>query len=128
MGQKCQVVDTPGLLDRPLSKRNKIELQAIIAMRHLASVIVFIFDPSETCGYPLNSQTNLFKEITDQFKEAPVVKVLNKIDLATEKQIALARGALGGDLIEVSALKNGGVEDVFRKALSLILKRENARS
>ncbi len=123
LGRKCQVIDTPGLLDRPLSKRNKMELQAIIAMRHLTSVIVFVFDPSETCGYPLNSQVNLFKEIIHQFKEVPMVKVLNKVDLASEKQITLAKDALGEDVAEVSALKNRGVEDVFRKALDLSLTR-----
>jgi nucleolar GTP-binding protein len=122
--QKFQIVDTPGLLDRPLSKRNKIELQAIIAMRHLSSVIIFVFDPSETCGYPLNSQTNLFKEISAQFKGVPIIKVLNKIDLASENQIMLARQTLGEDLIDISALKNMGVDDMFRKALNLA-SREN---
>ncbi len=41
-----QVLDTPGLLDRPLSERNKIELQTILALRHLAHVIIMIIDPT----------------------------------------------------------------------------------
>jgi len=124
---RCQVIDTPGLLDRPLSERNKIELQAIAAIRHLADVIVFIFDPSETCGYLLKSQLNLFKEIIGQFQDAPVINILNKVDLATEEQIELAKDALSGDVIEVSALKNQGVEEVFQKAFDLASKRRKHR-
>jgi len=124
---RCQVIDTPGLLDRPLSERNKIELQAIAAIRHLADVIVFIFDPSETCGYLLNSQLNLFKEIIGQFRDVPVIKIVNKVDLATEEQVELARDALSGDVIGVSALKNQGVEEVFQEAFDLASKRREHR-
>ncbi|MFX0133779.1 MAG: GTPase, partial [Candidatus Hodarchaeota archaeon] len=44
--KRFQVLDTPGLLDRELLKRNKIELQAIIALKYLAEKIAFIIDPS----------------------------------------------------------------------------------
>ncbi|MFH1328038.1 MAG: GTPase [Candidatus Bathyarchaeota archaeon] len=124
---RCQAIDTPGLLDRPLSERNKIELQAIAAIRYLADVIVFILDPSETCGYPLNSQLNLFKEIIGQFQDVPTINILNKVDLATEEQIELAKDALNGNVIEVSALKNQRVEEVFQKALDLASKRRKHR-
>jgi len=124
---RCQIIDTPGLLDRPLSERNKIELQAIAAIRHLADVIVFIFDPSETCGYLLNSQLNLFKEITGQFQDVPIINVLNKVDLATVEQIELAKDALSGDIIEVSALKNQGVEAAFQKTFDLASERRKHR-
>jgi len=125
---RCQIIDTPGLLDRPLSERNKIELQAITAIRHLADVIVFLFDSSETCGYPLGTQLNLFREITGQFHNAPVIHILNKVDLATNRQTELARDALSRDVIEVSALTNQGVEEAFQKALGLALKRREHRA
>ena len=124
---RCQIIDTPGLLDRPLSERNTIELQAIAAIKHLADVIVFIFDPSETCGYLLNSQLNLFKEIIGQFQDVPVVNMLNKVDLATGEQIELAKDALSGDIIEGSALKNQGVEDVFKETFDLASERRKHR-
>ncbi|MFQ5975312.1 MAG: NOG1 family protein [Candidatus Hydrothermarchaeales archaeon] len=45
--RRYQVVDTPGLLDRPLDKRNKVEKQAILALRLLADMILYLFDHSE---------------------------------------------------------------------------------
>ncbi|MFX0143851.1 MAG: GTPase, partial [Candidatus Hodarchaeota archaeon] len=41
---KIQCLDTPGILDRSMSKRNNIELQAILALRLISDLILFIFD------------------------------------------------------------------------------------
>jgi nucleolar GTP-binding protein len=76
---RIQVVDTPGLLDRPFSQRNKIEKQAISALTHVADIIVYIFDISETCGYSVNEQKHLLHDIT-QFG-LPVIVVNNKSDI-----------------------------------------------
>ena len=54
---RIQFVDTPGILDRPAEERNPIERQALSAMMNVASVILFILDPSEHCGYPMEVQT-----------------------------------------------------------------------
>jgi len=50
-GMRYQVMDTPGLLDRPMSERNYIEKQAITAIHYLDAVVMFMIDPSESCGY-----------------------------------------------------------------------------
>lgn len=76
-----QVVDTPGLLDRELSCRNNIELQAISALKYLAKLILFVFDPTESCGYSMQKQMSLFNEISEQFIGIPFIKILNKSDL-----------------------------------------------
>ena len=39
-----QIIDTPGLLDRPIGDMNDIELNAMVALEHLADAILFIFD------------------------------------------------------------------------------------
>ena len=46
--KSIQIIDTPGLLDRPVLEMNDIELNAIVALEHLADAILFIFDGSET--------------------------------------------------------------------------------
>jgi nucleolar GTP-binding protein len=79
--RRYQVIDTPGLLDRPLEERNKIELRAILALRHLADVIVFLFDPTETCGYPMSEQERLLEVVKKEFPGIPIVEVENKADL-----------------------------------------------
>jgi len=43
---KLQFLDTPGILDRPMSKRNNIELQAILALNLISDLIIFMFDPT----------------------------------------------------------------------------------
>jgi nucleolar GTP-binding protein len=78
---RYQVIDTPGLLDRELSERNPMELRAILALRHLADLILFIFDPTETCGYPISQQEHMLETIRSEFTGVPVVEVENKSDL-----------------------------------------------
>jgi nucleolar GTP-binding protein len=79
--QKYQVIDMPGLLDRPLSNHNDIERQAIAVLRHLQGVVLYIIDPSEHSGYPLDGQLRLVEDIKSWTK-LPVLVVANKNDLA----------------------------------------------
>ncbi len=81
-----QVIDTPGLLDRPLSERNKIELQAILALRHLSDVVVFMLDPTLHGGYELKPQLNLLMEVKQSFK-ANIIVAINKVDIATGDEV-----------------------------------------
>ncbi len=76
-----QIIDTPGLLDRPLSEKNTIEKQAIAALRHLADMIIFIIDPTETCGFSVQDQKKLLKRIQNMFQDVPILVVENKVDL-----------------------------------------------
>ncbi|MCL2142103.1 MAG: NOG1 family protein [Methanimicrococcus sp.] len=76
---RYQIIDTPGLLDRPMSERNEIELQAITALRRLDAVVMVLIDPSETCGYELAEQLQLAHDIQDQFT-IPSIVVANKSD------------------------------------------------
>ena len=79
--KSIQIIDTPGLLDRPVLEMNDIELNAIVALEHLADAILFIFDASETCGFGLESQYNLLKQIEKIFDNIPVIYLFNKMDL-----------------------------------------------
>jgi nucleolar GTP-binding protein len=76
-----QVVDTPGLLDRPLEERNAIEVQAILALKHLADVVVFLVDPAGHCGYPLDRQLKLLEEMRKEFAGVPFHEWESKADV-----------------------------------------------
>ena len=76
-----QVIDTPGLLDRPLEERNTIEMQGITALAHLNACILFFIDISETCGYKIDQQILLFKSIQPLFINKPIGIVISKTDL-----------------------------------------------
>ena len=82
---KYQVIDTPGLLDRELVDRNPIELRAIVALRHLADVILFMFDPTESCGYTMDQQERILATIKKEFSPVPVIEVENKADMSKSK-------------------------------------------
>jgi len=79
--KQFQLIDTPGLFDRPLEKRNDIEKQAIAALSHLADIILLVLDPSETCGYSLNDQHQLLAQVHHLFPKASVLVVENKGDI-----------------------------------------------
>lgn len=78
-----QLVDTPGLLDRPAAERNDVEQQAVTALTHVADVVVVLVDASEACGYPLSDQLALRDEIGARF-DVPVLTVCNKSDRSRE--------------------------------------------
>ncbi len=78
-----QVIDTPGLLDRPLSERNRIELKAISAFQHLKGTIIFVVDPLQG----IEPQTNLLKELKKLFTDKGFIVVINKTDLVDEEKV-----------------------------------------
>ena len=94
--QRYQVVDTPGLLDRPLSMRNEIELQAIAALRHLRGAVLFILDPSEYCGFTLADQLKLLTDIKS-WLHLPVLVVANKADLSSYEGAEMTMSTLSGE-------------------------------
>jgi len=82
---RLQIIDTPGILDRPMAERNYMELQAILALRLISDLILFIFDPTPACGYSIDSQIDLYNEIKQNFAKdgkIEIVIILNKMDLA----------------------------------------------
>lgn len=108
---RFQVVDTPGLLDRELGERNWIELQAVLALRHLADVILFLLDPSETSGYRMEGQLSLLSSIRESFVDIPIVEVENKVDVVRS----------GSDRIKISALTGEGMDNVMEAIMPLLM-------
>ncbi|KAK9805965.1 hypothetical protein WJX73_009265 [Symbiochloris irregularis] len=77
---RWQVIDTPGILDRPLEERNTIEMQSITALAHLRAAVLYIVDISEQCGYTIAQQAALFHSIRPLFSNKPLLIVANKTD------------------------------------------------
>ena len=82
-----QMVDTPGLLDRPMHKRNDIEMQAISALENLGSLVLFLIDESENCGMTIEEQNNLLEEILELLAETTVMIISTKADIHAEKPV-----------------------------------------
>jgi nucleolar GTP-binding protein len=114
--QSVQIVDTPGILDRPMSERNDIELQAVAALKYLANVIIFMIDPSEACGWTFDQQLNLLNEVQRMFPLNPLLIALNKIDITPDSQLEIARTRLP-NAYEIVAVNQIGVEQLLQDAL-----------
>lgn len=116
---KVQCLDTPGILDRPMSKRNRIELQAILALRLISDLIIFVFDPTPACGYDVESQIELFHEIKDNFSregEIEILIVFNKMDLAKDSEIDYLKEILhlsDGDFYLTNALSGENLDRII---------------
>ena len=109
-----QIVDSPGILDRPMDSRNKIELQAVLALSDLADRILFIVDP--TIG--LDAQRSLLGEVADSFG-AEVFVGLNKLDEVGSEALSIAEDRFKGfRQFKFSAFDKDDCMRVFREVFS----------
>jgi nucleolar GTP-binding protein len=143
---RYQVIDTPGILDRPFEDRNIIEMCSITALAHLRSAVLFFLDISGSCGYSIAQQAALFHSIKSLFLNKPLMIVCNKIDLqpldalseddkrlvdemkAEALKTLSIGGVVGGDqneeqqvLVKMSTLTDEGVVTVKNAACGRIL-------
>ncbi|MCL1905219.1 MAG: 50S ribosome-binding GTPase [Methanomassiliicoccaceae archaeon] len=79
--RKYQIIDTPGLLDRSLDERNDIEKQAVLALKYLTHVLVFVLDPSGSCGYSTEKQIALLESVKKGFPGVPLIIAESKSDM-----------------------------------------------
>ncbi len=92
-----QIIDTPGLLDREFEDRNDIEKQAVLALRYLTDVMVFILDPSETCGYDMVKQTALLDAVKKNFSGVPIIVTESKSDIVKRNEGNISFSVESGD-------------------------------
>ena len=105
-----QMIDTPGLLDRGFEDRNDIEKQAVLALRYLTDVMVFILDPSETCGYDMNKQNALLEAVRANFSSIPTIVAESKCDVLKRD----------GENISFSAETGDGMDELTERILTLV--------
>jgi len=122
-----QIVDTPGLLDRPFRERNLIEKQSILSIRHISDIILFMFDISKDATISLEEQFNLFEDIEREFPNVPIIRVLNKIDLLSEEEITEGKSNLKTQfqitMMDVKSLKPL-IEEIENIVKSSVLQTE----
>ncbi|KAJ0965414.1 hypothetical protein J5N97_026552 [Dioscorea zingiberensis] len=104
---RYQVIDTPGILDRPFEDRNIIEMCSITALAHLKAAVLFFLDISGSCGYTIAQQAALFHSIKSLFMNKPLVIVCNKIDLQP------LEGLLEDDMKLVEEMKTEALKTVI---------------
>ncbi len=133
MRTRYQIIDTPGLLDRPFEERNIIEKQAILALSLLTKMCVFMIDPTGHCGFQIEPQVELLMKTAESIPEMEFIIVINKSDIdipeGSKMDLIDDRVSKLGDRIigvhHISAVKEEGIDE-FRKALidALIQKED----
>ncbi len=114
--EEYQIIDSPGLLDRPMEKRNWIELQAILAIKELADIMLFIIDPMSDIG----PQLSLLNEIREKFNLKLLV-LINKKDIAERERIDYIKNKIiEFQYIEISAKIPEDCNSVFETATKMI--------
>ncbi|HJL55152.1 MAG: 50S ribosome-binding GTPase [Candidatus Thalassarchaeaceae archaeon] len=111
-----QMVDTPGLLDRPMAERNPIEMQAIAALEHLGDALVFLVDLSQSSTTPVSEQENLLGEVRELISERPIIVVSSKSDLL--------ESTAGSDEMRISAETGEGLEELRAQLIEIIAADE----
>ena len=102
--EDVQVIDTPGVLDRPIEKRNEIEKRAIVAMKFLSSNVLFVIDPSETCGFTIGEQMKLRDELITEFNPK-IMMVATKKDIVKDETVKVDYYVNGKDDSDVEGLR-----------------------
>merc|ERR1719409_2691972 len=105
---RWQVIDTPGILDRPLEERNTIEMQSITALAHLRAVVLYIVDISEQCGFTIAQQAALFHSIKPLFANKPLMVVCNKTDVQAMDSLPAESRKLLDEMKEAADLSGAG--------------------
>lgn len=124
--RQFQVLDLPGILDRPFQDMNEIERKAFIAVTSIANLVLFLIDPSEDFYFGFEGQLNLLKSLKELVKVGILVAI-NKVDkVSTERLKEVSRAVSstlpGAKIFLVSALKGEGLEELVGAILEYLSK------
>jgi len=106
---RLQVLDTPGVLGRK-GRSNPAEVEARSAVGGVATVVVFVIDPSGKCGYPVEEQEQLLSRWKEEFPHLPIIPVETKCDLVRRST----------DRLQVSATTGEGLETLESQVRALV--------
>jgi len=130
--EKCQVMDTPGVLNRPDGERNEMEALTLASMQHLPTAVMFVLDLTGNSGAlsSIENQIEIRNDLRARFPKRPWVDVISKADLPMdENDPAVARAPEGA--IRVSTEDGTGLVELEarvrreRKSTSKLKKRKS---
>jgi nucleolar GTP-binding protein len=119
--ERVQVMDTPGLLDRPASLRNEMEKLTFASLAHLPTAVIFVIDPTGLSGEKstLDAQLNVRKYLKERFPRRPWLDVISKADVPLSDEI---QAMLPNDALHIS-VKTGENIDVLIEEIGSMMRR-----
>ncbi len=118
-----QIVDSPGLFDRPLQGRKKEELLALEAIRTIANCVIFLFDCSYERTIDINGQLSIFDEVISFLGNRNMIVALNKSDIKDPSFISKILGLLEARNIKpllISVKYKYGLNILLNKAVKIL--------
>ncbi len=109
--EKIQIIDTPGLLDRPIDEMNEVERKAVAALSEIDGIILFLVDVSEDAYIDVGRQYRLLDTVKRLTPGKKIVAVINKVDAADPASLEKAR------LLASSMLEAKAITDVIEASL-----------
>jgi nucleolar GTP-binding protein len=108
---RYQVMDTPGLLDRPEEERNEMEKLTFASLAHLPTAVIFVTDPTGLSGEKstLTAQLNVRKYLKSRFPVRPWIDVVSKGDIEIPDEI---KAQLPPNHISVSVKTGKNMEEL----------------
>ncbi|MGI0055359.1 MAG: GTPase [Thermoplasmata archaeon] len=103
---RWQVLDTPGVLGRA-GRANLAEAEASTAVDRGAQVVLFVIDPTESCGYTVADQEKLLARWRRELEGRPIIVVESKSDLRPKSR---------SDRLQISTVTGEGI-DALRTAI-----------
>ena len=100
-----------------MEEKNTIEKRALSALEHKANIIIFLIDPTETCGYSLSQQQSLYKSIKDTFKKTPILLAMTKSDQCKKRQTPEKNKS---KTFSISSKTNEGIEPLRKRLIKSI--------
>lgn len=123
--QKCQIMDSPGLLVREDNIRNEMELLTLASMQHLPTAVMYVMDLSGGAGDRCSSiqdQLKLRQEVRSRFPKRPWIDVVSKIDLGVQHgSLEALQEVLGDDpYLEISIHEKIGLQELNNEVLRML--------
>jgi nucleolar GTP-binding protein len=110
-GIKIQILDAPGIIDKVV--HNKLEDITFAAIANLSPIVLFILDPTGTCGWDIEEQERLLNYLKNRYNNIPFIEVESKSDLYKRDN----------NRLKISSLKLEGLDKVVSEIEKEVLKR-----
>jgi nucleolar GTP-binding protein len=124
------LVDSPGILDTPIEEKNIIEYKAVLAIKHLADHVLFVFAYSPDFYYTLREQLNVYESIKRLLGDKPITVLLNKVDLLEQSELdAILReieACTGVKPLPISALTGYNLDYLKKYIVDVFMERKRS--
>eukprot|EP00605_Chrysophyceae_sp_TOSAG23-4_P002661 GSChrysophyteH1.ASY1.ANO1.2937.1 assembled CDS len=120
---RVQVMDTPGLLDRPEGERNEMEKLTFASLTHLPTAVIFVIDASGLSGEhhsSLKAQLAIRTLLRERFPQRPWLDVVSKADMEIPAE---ALQSLPSGCLHVSTMNGGTNIDALKSEIHLLTSR-----